>query len=207
MLFRSWNIAETTRMIEVASIFKDDYECHFFSYGGQFNHLVEDEGYTLHHLTPIEDDEKIQHLWKVDRGEKFSQPWTLQELDQRIQSEISLIDEVKPEFAFLGSVLSFSLSCKIRNIKLFNVVPLALTRPYLEAGLPISPFWPKWVNRLATYAFLHVPLLIGNFRKIAKKYGITPPKNALDVWSGNVNIVAEVKELSLLKTFPEHWYF
>lgn len=202
-----WNIAETTRMIEVASIFKDDYECHFFSYGGQFNHLVEDEGYTLHHLTPIEDDEKIQHLWKVDRGEKFSQPWTLQELDQRIQSEISLIDEVKPEFAFLGSVLSFSLSCKIRNIKLFNVVPLALTRPYLEAGLPISPFWPKWVNRLATYAFLHVPLLIGNFRKIAKKYGISPPKNALDVWSGNVNIVAEVKELSLLKTFPEHWYF
>lgn len=202
-----WNIAETTRMIEVASIFKDDYECHFFSYGGQFNHLVEDEGYTLHHLTPIEDDEKIQHLWKVDRGEKFSQPWTLQELDQRIQSEISLIDEVKPEFAFLGSVLSFSLSCKIRNIKLFNVVPLALTRPYLEAGLPISPFWPKWVNHLATYAFLHVPLLIGNFRKIAKKYGITPPKNALDVWSGNVNIVAEVKELSLLKTLPEHWYF
>jgi hypothetical protein len=60
-----WNIAETTRMIEVASIFHNEYECHFFSYGGQFEYLVEEAGYQLHHLLPIEDEKKIQHLWKV----------------------------------------------------------------------------------------------------------------------------------------------
>jgi UDP:flavonoid glycosyltransferase YjiC (YdhE family) len=202
-----WNIAETTRMIEVARIFKHDYECHFFSYGGQFEYLVEEAGYTLHHLSPIEDNKKIQHLWKVDRGESFRQPWTLQELDERIKNEISLIDHIQPSFAFLGSVLTFSMSCKIRNIKLFNVIPLALSGPYLNAGLPISPFWPKWVNHIARFVFLHIPLFVGNFRKIARKYNLTVPKNALDVWTGDVNIVADVKEFSLLKVLPNNWYF
>lgn len=202
-----WNIAETTRMIEVAKIFRDDYTCHFFSYGGAFEHLVEEEGFTLHRLQPIEDDQKIQHLWKVDRGETFKQPWTIQELNQRIQAETALIDQLKPSFAFLGSVLTFSMSCKIKQVLLFNVIPLALSRPYLEAGLPVSPFLPKWLNRLAGWTLLHVPLLVGNFRKIAKTYGIKQPRNALDVWSGDVNIVADIQAFSLLKSLPEHWYF
>lgn len=202
-----WNIAETTRMIEVASIFHNEYECHFFSYGGQFEYLVKEAGYQLHHLLPIEDDKKIQHLWKVDRGERFRQPWSLKELDERIHNEITLIDQIQPSFAFLGSVLTFSMSCKIRNVKLFNVIPLALSRPYLEAGLPISPFWPVLFNRFIRFVFLRVPLLVTNFRKIAKKYNLEPPKIALDVWLGDVNIVADIKELSLLKDLPKNWYF
>ncbi len=202
-----WNIAETTRMIEVAKIFRDNYTCHFFSYGGAFEHLVEDEGFILHRLQPIEDDQKIQHLWKVDRGETFQQPWTIQELNQRIQAETALIDQIDPSFAFLGSVLTFSMSCKIKHVLLFNVIPLALSRPYLEAGLPVSPFLPKWLNRMAGWTLLHVPLLVGNFRKVAKSYGIKQPRNALDVWSGDVNIVADIQAFSLLKTLPEHWYF
>jgi UDP:flavonoid glycosyltransferase YjiC (YdhE family) len=202
-----WNIAETTRMIEIAKIFKDEYECHFFSYGGQFEHLVEEEGFTLHHLEPFEDQKKIEHLWKVDRGETFKQPWTLEELKKRIQSETDLIDQLEPSFAFLGSVLTFSMSCKIKNIKLFNVIPLALSRPYLEAGLPVSPFFPKWINRIVTWIFLNIPLLVGNFRKVAKFYKIEKPRNALDVWSGDVNIVADNQEFSLLKKLPKNWYF
>lgn len=202
-----WNIAETTRMIEVAKIFREDYSCHFFSYGGAFEHLVEEEGFILHRLEPREDDRKIQHLWKVDRGETFKQPWTLQELQQRLHAETALIDQLNPSFAFLGSVLTFSMSCKIKHVLLFNVIPLALSRPYLEAGLPVSPFLSGWLNRLAGWTLLHVPLLVGNFRKVAKSYGIKQPRNALDVWSGDVNIVADIQAFSLLKTLPEHWYF
>ena len=202
-----WNIAETTRMIETAKIFRHEYECHFFSYGGEFEHLVEAAGFSLHHLRPVEDQEKIEHLWKIDRGERFRQPWTMEELRERIRNELALIDDLEPSFAFLGSVLTFSMSCKIRKIKLFNIIPLALSRPYLEAGLPVSPFLPRWLNLLAGYIFLHVPLLVSNFRKIAKTYGLRPPKNALDVWTGDINIVADIKEFSLLKKLPNGWYF
>lgn len=202
-----WNIAETTRMIEVAKLLRDEYECIFFSYGGQFEYLVEEAGFSLHHLKPIEDDVKIQHLWKADRGETFKQPWTFEELKERISNEILLIETINPSFAFLGSVLSFSLSCRIKKIKLFNVVPLALTRPYLEAGLPMSPFTPKFLNQIAIWILLNVPLLMGNFRKVSKFYGLKPPRNAFEVWTGDINIVTDVKELSMLKELPENWYF
>ena len=202
-----WNIAETTRMIEVASIFKDDYECHFFSYGGQFEHLVEEAGYKLHQLTPQEDEKKIEHLWKVDRGETFKQPWTLDELRARIQSELKLIDQLNPAFAFLGSVLTFSLSCKVKQVRLFNVFPINLSKPYLEAGLPLSPFLPNWINRLTGWILLNVPLLMKNFRKVYQEYGFKPPKNALEIWSGDVNIAADIKEVSLLKELPSDWHF
>ena len=202
-----WNIAETTRMIEIAKRFQSEYICHFFSYGGQFEHLVTEAGFVLHHLEPHEDEKKIEHLWKIDRGEKFQQPWSYPELDMRIQNELALIDKLQPHFAFLGSVLSFSLSCKIRHIRLFNVVPLALSRPYLEAGLPIDPFSPKWINRLMSWILLNVPLLVGNFQRIARKYNLPKIKNALDVWSGDINIVADIQALSLLKDLPKNWYF
>jgi UDP:flavonoid glycosyltransferase YjiC (YdhE family) len=202
-----WNIAETTRMIEVAQSFSERYECHFFSYGGQFEHLVEEAGFILHHLEPIEDEQKIELLWKVDRGETFKQPWTYEELKARIKHEVELIERLNPSFAFLGSVLTFSLSCKIKNLKLFNLIPLALSKAYLEAGLPISPFIPRWLNKIAIWVLLKVPLLIGNFRRVAKYYGLEKPRNALDIWSGDINIVADVKEFSLLKKLPENWYF
>lgn len=167
-----WNIAETTRMIEVAKIFKDQYECHFFSYGGQFERLVTEEGFTLHKLEPTEDDKKIEHLWKIDRGESFKQPWSIEELRQRISHEIKLIEVLKPKFGFLGSVLTFSISSKVAKLKLFNIVPLALTRPYLKAGLPISPFIGPILNKLAIKIILNVPLLISNIRKVCAEFGL-----------------------------------
>lgn len=202
-----WNIAETTRMIEVARIFKDSYECHFFSYGGQYEHLVEESGFVLHHLTPNEDDKKIEHLLKVDRGETFKQPWSLEELRTRIQSEIALIDQLNPAFAFLGSVLTFSLSCKVKKVTLFNVFPINLSKPYLDAGLPISPFLPNWVNKIAGWVLLNVPLLMKNFRKVYQEYGQVPPKNALEIWRGDINIATDIQALSLLKELPSDWYF
>lgn len=56
-----WNIAETTRMIEVAKRFQSEYICHFFSYGGQFEHLITEAVFMLHRLTPHEDPKKIEH--------------------------------------------------------------------------------------------------------------------------------------------------
>ena len=202
-----WNIAETTRMIEVAKLFREQYECHFFSYGGQFEELVEEAGFSLHRLEPREGPEKIELLWKVDRGETFKQPWTYSEVKQRILEEIKLLEQIKPVAAFLGSVLTFSLSCRLTDTLLFNIIPLALSRPYLKAGLPVSPFWPRWLNRIGAWMLLNVPLLLGNVRKAARDFGLPKPSSFFQLWEGDVNIVAEARELSLLKELPEGWYF
>lgn len=82
-----------------------------------------------------------------------------------------------------------------------------MSRPYLEAGLPINPFAPKWINRLMSWVLLNALLLVGNFQRMARKYKLPNIKTALDLWSGDVNIVADIETLSLLKTLPENWYF
>jgi UDP:flavonoid glycosyltransferase YjiC (YdhE family) len=194
-------------MIEVAKLFKDQYECRFFSYGGQFEELVVEAGFTLHRLAPREGPEKIEHLWKIDRGESFKQPWSYDEIKQRILEEIKLIEQIKPVAAFLGSVLTFSLSCRLTGTLLFNIIPLALSRPYLEANLPVSPFWPKCLNRIGAWLLLNLPLLLGNVRKAARDFGLPKPRTFLELWEGDINIVAETRELSLLKKLPEGWYF
>ena len=202
-----WNIAETTRMIEVAKAFRHAYDCQFLSYGGQFESLVADNGFKLHHLEPAETPEKIDLLWKIDRGEAFQQPWSTEELNQRVRSELDLIESLQPAVVFLGSVLTLPLSCRIAKVPLVSVIPLALSRPYIQARLPLSPFLPPILNRLACFLVERLPFLVGNVRKVTREYGLPAPRSLLDLWEGDLNFVTEAPAFSLLKTLPQHWYF
>jgi hypothetical protein len=85
---------------------------------------------------------------------------------------------------------------------LVNVVPLPLTRPYLKAGRPILPnvterpsFPPplrRPFNRALGALFLHLPLLTGNFNKVARRYGLPPFPSMMGVWEGDYNLAADV---------------
>ena len=46
-----------------------------------------------------------------------------------------------------------------------------------------------------------------NARKTAADFGLSKPKTFLELWEGDINIAAEIEELSLLNQLPEHWYF
>jgi hypothetical protein len=43
----TWNLAETTRTIEVAKACRNRFDVCFASYGGQFEQLIEHEGFAL----------------------------------------------------------------------------------------------------------------------------------------------------------------
>jgi hypothetical protein len=45
---------------------------HFISDGGDFESLIEKHGFTLTRMEPRLTPEKIEHIAKVDRGEKFA---------------------------------------------------------------------------------------------------------------------------------------
>ena len=42
-----YNLAETGRMIEIARAARQFFDVRFVSYGGQFEELIEDEGFAL----------------------------------------------------------------------------------------------------------------------------------------------------------------
>lgn len=202
-----WNIAETTRAIEIARACGDRFEPHFASYGGQFEHLIEEAGFPLHHLKPAETPEKIDYLWRVDRMETFGQPFTVEELRQRVQSELALIEQLRPRAISMGSVLTFPISARVAGVPLVNVVPLAMSRPFLEAGLPLAPDIPDVLNGVIDWITLNVPLMTQNFSRVAREYGLPRFRSLVEVWEGDWNLATEIPALSRLDHLPPNWRF
>lgn len=211
----TFNLAETTRMIEIARACEPAFDVQFCGYGGQFAGLIDAAGYPLHRLQPELTPEKIDYLWRVDRLEEYGQPFTVAELAQRVASERALYHQLKPAAVVMGSVLSVPISARAAGIPLLNVVPLPLSRAYLQAGLPALPNVTErlpaplsaLVNRLFNAVFLYVPLLTTNFNKVARRQGLRPFPSLMAVWEGDYNLVTDIPALTGLPQLPPHWQY
>jgi len=202
-----WNIAETTRMIEIAKQAVHDFEVYFASYGGQFNHLVQDSGFTLFNLEPTETPEKIELMWKIDRGETYAHPFSKEELSARVLNELALFNQIHPAAIVMGSVLSFPISARVAKIPLVNVIPFALSRGYLNNSLPVVPEYPHWLNKIFIKMILTLPILTKNFNHIAKSYGLPRFKNIVSVWEGDYNLLTEIPLLFKNLQLEDNWKF
>jgi len=202
-----WNIAETTRMIEIAKLASTDFEVYFASYGGQFNHLVEDSGFRLFNLEPAESPEKIELMWKIDRGEKYAHPFSIEELSVRVSNELDLYNKINPIAIVMGSILSFPISARVANIPLVNVIPFALSRGYLNNNLPIVPEYPFWLNKVFIKMVFCLPILTKNFNQVALSYGLPKFKNIVSIWEGDYNLVTEIPLLFKNVHLDDNWRF
>jgi len=126
---------------------------------------------------------------------------------ERVKNETTLFQMLEPKAVFLGFTLTLPISTQIANVPLISVMPSALSRPYILEGHPIAPLRSKILNRFLRYLMLKLPLLLKNMKIVAKENRVIPPKTLFDVWEGDVNILTDIKELSLLKTLPKNWHF
>ena len=202
-----WNIAETTRMIEIAKCAIADFDVYFLSYGGQFNHLVTDAGFTLFELKPTETPEKVEYLWKIDRGEKYAHPFTVDELRSRVRNELSLINQLHPVAIVMGSVLSLPISARAANIPLVNVIPFPFSRGYFNNHLPLVPQYPKWINEIFRCMVFHLPILTKNFSQVAVEHGLPKFINIVSVWEGDYNLLTEIPSLYKDVHLVDNWKF
>jgi len=86
----AFNLAETTRMVEIAKAIvrhpmaNGVFEIHFICDGGEFEHLIENHHFALTRLEPRLTKEKIEHIARVNRGEKFAPAFTDREMAEGI---------------------------------------------------------------------------------------------------------------------------
>ena len=98
----AFNLAETTRMIEIAKgVVAHDtasktFEIQFISDGGDFERLIEDKGFALHRMEPRLTAEKIEHIARVDRGERFAPAFSRREMIQRVENEVAYLKLLTP---------------------------------------------------------------------------------------------------------------
>ncbi len=67
-----YNLAETGRMIEIARATRKHFNVIFASYGGQFEQLIEGEGFLLDRMSPRLTQEKLARLRVVLSGETLN---------------------------------------------------------------------------------------------------------------------------------------
>jgi UDP:flavonoid glycosyltransferase YjiC (YdhE family) len=202
-----WNIAETTRMIEIAKALPGDFQAEFLSYGGKFESLVEESGFSLHRLEPRESPEKIDLLWRIDRGETYAHPFTREELRERVETEMTLFQKTGARAVVMGSVLTFPLSARLAGIPLVNVIPFALSRMFFANRLPAAPGKPGWVNFLFRWFAEKVPLLTRNFNSVAKENGLPKFDSLLSLWEGDINLLTELSQMYPKVKLPSNWKF
>ena len=99
-------------MVEIAKAIErhpkapEAFAVHFISDGGDFEHSIERHGFTLMRMEPRLTKKKIEHIAKVDRGEKFAPAFTDREMITRVENELACLKALGPVLGV--AVLAFA---------------------------------------------------------------------------------------------------
>ncbi len=132
-----YNLAETGRMIQIARAARKYFNIIFMSYGGQFEHLIENENFELIKMEPRLTEKKLDRLRKVLSGETFNTVgyFSAKELEPQVENELRLFNEIKPAAVLTGWCLSVTVSTRAAGIPFVNVLHSTSIQEYYQAGL------------------------------------------------------------------------
>lgn len=215
----AFNLAETSRMVEIAKGIEghptasQTFDVHFISDGGEFESLIEKHGFPLTRLEPRLTPEKIEHIGKVDRGEKFAPAFTDREMVQRVESEIVCLKNVKPVAVVTGSYVTIPVTCRVLRIPLVWVVQstwlpdffchgAGMTDRIKPAPVKVLADWfiLRFINFWIRYGFLN------SINRTARHFGVASFESIFEFWRGDITLVAEPPEFTGI-TLPKSHYF
>ena len=79
--------------------------------------MIEKHGFALTRMEPRLTPEKIEHIAKVDRGEKFAQPLPTREMIARVVNELACLKTLNPVAAVTGSYVTIPLICRFSECR------------------------------------------------------------------------------------------
>lgn len=198
----AYNLAETTRTVEVAKALNGMFNIVFMSYGGEFENLIEKEGYEIRHLKPSLTPKKIDHIYKVDQGQAFSYMFSRKEVEEQVKNEIALYEEIKPAAIVTGFNLSSTVSCKAAKMPLVWLSQSTwLFQRYFEAGLGVyMDMLDQPGLRLLPDSFLmwlsKKMIAMGDmyakpYNQVLAQYGVGPLDGMQQSYEGDYNLLCE----------------
>ncbi len=204
-----YNLAETGRMIAIAREARKQFNIIFASYGGQFEHLIEEEGFSLAKMEPRLSQEKLDRLRVVLSGETLNTVGYLsaKELKARIPNEIAFFKKVEPAAVLTGWCLSVTISTRSAGVPFVNVLHSTSVREYYEAGLQS---WPdrsdfrvaRWLfrndeekmNRWMSSLVLKLAAPAKAYNTVGRGYGLPKFKSFIDLIEGDHTLLADIPE-------------
>lgn len=111
----TFNLAETTRSIEVAKKCSEYFHCIFIGYSRKYAYLIEKANFEFIHLEPVLSEDDITQLMKVDQMKGIKHPFTYEHLKKRIENEKRIINTYCPAVVVIGTTLSMFISASLSN--------------------------------------------------------------------------------------------
>jgi UDP:flavonoid glycosyltransferase YjiC (YdhE family) len=204
-----YNLAETGRMIEIAREARSNFDVIFASYGGKFEKLIEEEGFTLTKLEPRLTREQLDRLRIVLSGETLNTVGYLsvKDLRARVPNEIAFFKEISPAAVLTGWCLSVTISTRAAKVPFVNVLHSTTVKEYYEAGLQS---WPdrsnftlfRWLfgndearmNRWMSNLVLKLATPAKAYNTVGPEYGLPRFKNFIDLIEGDHTLLADIPD-------------
>lgn len=208
----TFNIAETTRMIEIAKACGSDFHCAFMGYGGEYEGLIHEAGFDFYPMQPTLSAARIEELWKADRMERGGKFFTTEELSARVRGELALYAQLKPVALVIGFTLSTLISARVGGVPLVVVTPFPLTRPFFDAnptlwgellrGTPIGWLPDKLVNGVINAWGKRTRIWTKTMNETAVAFGGRPFERMIDMFMGDHTLITDVSLLTGVTVLP-----
>ncbi|TSB46212.1 glycosyltransferase [Alkalicoccobacillus porphyridii] len=210
----TFNLAETTRSIEVAKKCSGNFNCIFIGYSKKYSYLIDQSNFLFIHLEPNLNEVEIDQIMKVDQLKGIRTPFNYQHLKKRIENEKNIIKKYEPVAIVIGTTLSMFISSRASKTPLIYVKPLAYTRTFFLKGhfdLPQSlkkPFLPQdFIKKLIKKVALTITYKPKAFTRLAKEESVSLPKYTIDALDADFNLITTMPEISKIFDLPEHYKY
>lgn len=194
----TFNLAETTRMIEVARALGATHRAVFLGYEDDFVPLIERAGFDYRAGTPSWSPTDRRQALAFDQGRTLRSPFTADLVDARVRLERSLIRDLDARVVVTGSNLTSFLSARAEGVPLVYPVPFALTHPQVAQttamGFVDRPGrLARRADRAATTAFRWIynraPLAPRAFTTVAEAHGVPPLRTMASLLRADRNLL------------------
>ncbi len=200
-----YNLAETGRMLEIAKACKGKFRIIFASYGGQYEHYIEEAGFELKEMEPRLTQKRLDRLRVVLSGETLNTVGYLtgKELLVRVPNEIEFFKRVKPAAVLTGWCLSVTTSTRAANVPFVNVLHSTSIQEYYKAGLQTWPDRLYWLEKIFSKEkldarinkrILEIGFPARAYNKVGEKYGLKKFKNFIELIEGDHTLLADIPE-------------
>lgn len=194
----TFNLAEVTRMIEVARAIAPIHRVVFMGYEADFSGLIADAGFEYRACEPVLSAADRAQVLKFDQGKTLRSPFTDDFVSARVEVERALIRETDAAAVVIGSNVTSMISARAENVPLFYAVPFALTRPQVaqtsRMGLVrgsgrVRHLLDRLATRLFRWAYNSLPLAPRAFRRVAEANGVAPLPTVVSLLEADHNLV------------------
>lgn len=209
------SLADAGRLVMIAKRYREfGGKAIFFSHGGKYEYLAEENGFNVLQINPIQSEEEIENFWDSLRNPKLNksmnQPFSSESwVEENVRNEIETFKQTGIKMLVSTYIPTCTISTRVVKIPYISIVN---DMGYLNIQAPdifenfLTRRIPQHLKiRLINWYFKRTKLFLRPFNKVAKKYSLPLFTHSNQALYGDFTF--ETNALEFINIFPNQQRF